>query len=52
MNPKPGYARMTIYVRRAHYDRLVRRKLIHGTPISQSVEEALERDEEDKVPPG
>lgn len=46
MNPKPGYARMTIYVRRSHYDRLVRRKLLIGQSISQSVEDALERDED------
>ena len=46
MRDKPGYARLTIYVPRQHYDRLVRRKLLSGQSISQSVEEALERDEE------
>jgi hypothetical protein len=45
MRDKPGYARLTIYVPRQHYDRLVRRKLLLGQSISQSVEEALERDE-------
>lgn len=45
MRDKPGYARLTIYVPRQHYDRLVRRKLLSGQSISQSVEEALERDE-------
>ncbi len=45
MRDKPGYARLTIYVPRHHYDRLVRRKLLLGQSISQSVEEALERDE-------
>ncbi len=45
MRPKPGYARLTIYVPREHYDRLVRRKLLLGQSISQSVEEALERAE-------
>lgn len=42
MREKPGYARLTIYVPRQHYDRLVRRKLLSGQSISQSVEEALE----------
>jgi hypothetical protein len=45
MRDKPGYARLTIYVPREHYDRLVRRKLLLGQSISQSVEAALERDE-------
>lgn len=45
MRDKPGYARLTIYVPRQHYDRLVRRKLLLGKSISQSVEEALERDD-------
>ncbi len=45
MRDKPGYARLTIYVPREHYDRLVRRKLLSGQSISQSVEDALERDE-------
>ncbi len=45
MRPKPGYARLTIYVSRERYDRLVKRKLISGTPISQSVEEALDRED-------
>jgi len=56
MRPKPGYARLTIYVPRKHYDRLVRRKLLNGQSISQSVEDALERDEvaeeRKEVPPG
>lgn len=45
MREKPGYVRLTIYVQRQHYDRLVRRKLLSGQSISQSVEEALERDD-------
>lgn len=51
MRPKPGYARLTIYVPQRWYDRLVQRKLIDGTPISKSVEDALERDQDgDKTP--
>ncbi len=49
MREKPGYARLTIYVPRQHYDRLVRRKLINGQSISQSVEEALERDDSGEI---
>lgn len=49
MREKPGYARLTIYVPRKHYDRLVRRKLLSGQSISQSVEEALERDESSDI---
>ena len=46
MRDKPGYARLTIYVPRQHYDRLVRRKLLLGQSISQSVEDALDRDQD------
>lgn len=49
MRPKPGYARLTIYVPREHYDRLVRRKLLSGQSISQSVEDALDRDQDGEI---